>query len=400
MSTPLSQSDIVVPIPYGRQEITEQDIEAVREVLLSDFLTQGPKVREFELAFAEYVGAKYAVAVSNGTAALHISTLALGVNELSRVITTPITFAASANCVLYCGGQVEFADIHPATALIDVAHIRRLLGSKPKGYYQGIVPVDFCGLPVDMESLSTLAKEYGLWIIEDACHAPGASFTDSKGNVHKCGANAFSDITVFSFHPVKHIATGEGGMITTNNPELYEKLLKLRTHGITRETFQLTKVDGPWYYEMQELGFNYRIPDMLCALGLSQLSQAERRLKRRIEIARRYDQAFQSVANIQPLSNVAELEKKGIKHAYHLYVIKVPNRKDLYEKLRKDNIYAQVHYIPVHKMPYYQSIGFANVSCPEAEKYYDQCLSLPMYPSLTDAQQDYVINSVLTNIKS
>jgi UDP-4-amino-4,6-dideoxy-N-acetyl-beta-L-altrosamine transaminase len=385
------------PIPYGRQDITADDIRAVTEVLQSDFLTQGPKVAEFEEAFSRYVDAKYSIAVSNGTAALHLAALALGVNEKSRVITTPITFAASANCILYCGGKVEFADIDPETGLIDINDVIRMVESKPRGYYQGIIPVDFAGYPVDAEKFNQVARKHGLWIIEDACHAPGGYFTDSKGKIVKCGSNVYSDLSIFSFHPVKHIATGEGGMITTNDERLYKQLVKLRTHGITKNPGELSRNEGAWYYEMQDLGFNYRIPDMLCALGLSQLSKASERLERRIQIAKTYDKAFKGHPAIELLS-LREYDK-GIQHAFHLYVIKTPKRLQLYNDLRRLNIFTQVHYIPVHKMPYYQHSGFEAVQCPKAEAYYEQCLSLPMYPTLTKEQQQYVIDSILNSLK-
>ena len=384
------------PIPYGRQHITQADIDAVVETLQSNFLTQGPKVLEFEQKFAEYVGAKYAVAVANGTAALHLCALALGVNEDSRVITTPITFAASANCVRYCGGTVEFADIDPETGLLNLDKVRQKLESQPKGYYSGLIPVDFAGLPVNLEEFRKLADEYGLWIIEDACHAPGGYFLDSKGKKQMCGNGNYADLAIFSFHPVKHIATGEGGMITTNNPELYEKLLILRTHGITRDPAKMHENHGGWYMEMQELGYNYRMPDMLTALGISQLKRADEGLQRRQEIAKRYDSAFQNSKDIKILNPAAYVEENSEKvyHAYHLYVIQVEKRKDLYDFLRTKNIFAQVHYIPVHLMPYYRDLGFKKDDFPLAEAYYEMCLSLPMYPSLTDEEQDYVIASV------
>lgn len=384
------------PIPYGRQHITPEDIEAVVQTLQSDFLTQGPKVAEFEQKFAAYVGAKYAVAVANGTAALHLCALALEVNETSRVITTPITFAASANCVRYCGGQVEFADIDPETALLDIEKVRRKLESQPKGYYAGLIPVDFAGMPVDLEAFRKLADEYGLWIIEDACHAPGGSFTDSTGKVQKCGNGKFADLAIFSFHPVKHIATGEGGMITTNRQDLFEKLLTLRTHGITRDPEKLHEHHGGWYYEMQELGYNYRMPDMLTALGISQLQRADEGLNKRQEIARRYDQAFKDLSNLKILNPAAYQPENspGVQHAFHLYVIQVEKRKELYDFLRSRNIFAQVHYIPVHRMPYYQNLGFQKDDFPLAEAYYEMCLSLPMFPSLTGDEQQYVISSV------
>lgn len=377
-------------IPYGRQDITEIDLEAVREVLVGDYLTTGPKVKEFEEKFASYIGSDYAVAVANGTAALHLCALALEVNEKSKVITTPITFSASANCVLYCGGSVEFCDIDPETILLDINKVKALIESKPKGTYEGIIPVDFAGYPVNMEAFRKLADEHGLWIIEDACHAPGGWFEDSNGVQQMCGKGTYADLAIFSFHPVKHIACGEGGMITTNNEELYHNLLQLRSHGmIYQGNPKLNKNDGGWYMEMQALGYNYRIPDILCALGISQLSKAEKGLKRRRAIAKKYDEAFANT-NVETI-----LPPKSTGHAYHLYVIKVENRKGLYDYLRAHQIYAQIHYIPVHTMPYYQSLENKVGMFPLAEKYYEQCISIPMYPTLTDEEQDFVIEKVL-----
>jgi UDP-4-amino-4,6-dideoxy-N-acetyl-beta-L-altrosamine transaminase len=384
------------PIPYGRQHITEADIAAVVDTLQSDYLTQGPRVEEFEQAFAEYIGVKFAVAVSNGTAALHLSALALGVNEASRVITSPITFVASANCVRYCGGTVEFADIDPDTALLDLGKVRQQVESKPKGYYSGIIPVNFAGNPVHLEEFRKLADEHGLWLLEDAAHSPGGYFLDSKGNRQHCGNGQYADLSIFSFHPVKHIATGEGGMITTNNEALYKKLLKLRTHGITKDPEEMQENHGGWYMEMQELGYNYRIPDMLCALGLSQLQRAETGLARRKGIAKIYDAAFSNLEGVELLrTNAAAIGTEGeTGHAYHLYVIRVQDRKGLYDYLRRHAIFAQVHYIPAHTMPYYRSLGYAAGDFPEAERYYSECLSLPMYPSLTQEEQEYVIEKV------
>lgn len=380
-------------IPYGRQNITQQDIDAVIDALKSDFLTQGPRILDFEQRFANYVNSKYAVAVANGTAALHLAAMALGVNNKSKVITTPITFAASANCIRYCGGEVVFADIDPKTALLDINKVRSLLKASPKGTYQGIIPVDFAGYPVDLEAFKELANEYGLWIIEDACHAPGGYFEDSKGVKQHCGNGAFADLAVFSFHPVKHIACGEGGMITTNSKELYEKLLVLRTHGISRDPKQMIENHGGWYYEMIELGYNYRLTDMQCALGISQLSQADSGIARRKQIADRYDKAFSDSQAIAILPN------NKSSHAYHLYIIEVANRKQLYDFLKEKGIYAQIHYVPVHTMPYYKSLGYKNGDFPMAEAYYQRCISLPMYPSLSDSEQNYVIESVLNFLK-
>ncbi len=380
---------MIQPIPYGRQNITDEDIQAVTEVLRGEYLTQGPKIAELESAFAAYTGAQYAVAISNGTAALHLCAMALGVQEGTRVITTPITFAASANCVRYCGGEVWFADIDPDTFTLSLEKTRALLESKPKGFFSGIIPVDFAGLPVNLEDFRALADEFGCWIIEDACHAPGGSFTNSAGESISCGSGTYADLAIFSFHPVKHIAAGEGGMITTNNESLYKHLLRLRTHGITREADLLTENHGGWYYEMQELGYNYRITDFQAALALSQLKRADAGLKRRQEIADRYTEAFAKAGIAAPLVN------EGSQHAWHLYVIQIGNRKALYDFLRTQNIFCQVHYIPVHLMPYYRQFGWNKGDFPLSESYYEQCLSLPMYPALTNEQQDFVIQSIL-----
>ncbi|MFV0482761.1 MAG: UDP-4-amino-4,6-dideoxy-N-acetyl-beta-L-altrosamine transaminase [Bacteroidales bacterium] len=378
----------MTPIPYGRQNITQDDIDAVVNVLKSDFLTQGPTIHEFEKAFAEYVGCKYAVAVSNGTTALHLAALALGVKNGDKVITTPNTFAASANCVRYCGGEVVFADINTDNYCLDIDKVRELLESSPRGTYKGIIPVDFAGYAVNMEEFRKLADEYDLWIIEDACHSPGGFFVDSKSVKQLCGNGKFADISVFSFHPVKHIACGEGGMITTDNKDLYDKLMLLRTHGITKDENLLEENHGGWYYEMQDLGYNYRLTDFQAALGISQLSRADEGLTRRREIAETYYDAFKDIPQIRRQSGVVD------GHAYHLYIIESDNRKELYEHLRNNNIFAQVHYIPVHSMPYYKSLGWKNGDFPVAEEYYSQCLSLPMYPSLTPEEQEYVIQKV------
>lgn len=381
-------------IPYGRQHITDEDIAAVVATLKSDFLTQGPQIEAFEKAFAQVIGSKYAVALSNGTAALHLCAMALGVNENSKVITTPITFAASANCVRYCGGEVVFADIDPKTALIDIDSVRKLLEASPKGTYHGIIPVDFAGYPVNLEAFRKLADEYGLFIIEDSCHSPGGYFTDSQGVKQNCGNGNFADLAIFSFHPVKHIACGEGGMITTNNEVLYKKLLQLRTHGITKDPALMHENHGGWYYEMQTLGYNYRLPDMNAALGLSQLQRFDEGLARRRFIAKKYDEAFVGT-NIKTIS-----APENFGHGYHLYVIQVENRKELYDFLRSKNIFSQVHYIPVHTLPYYQSMGYKKGAYPNAEEYYAHCLSIPMYPSMTDQEQEYVIEQILSFCQS
>ncbi len=373
-------------IPYGRQDIREEDISAVIEVLKSDFLTQGPKVKEFEDAFAKYIGSKYAVAVSNGTAALHLSTMALGVKTGETVITTPITFVASANSVLYCGGEIEFADIDPKTLCLDPNKVEDLIKKNPEKY-SGIIPVDFAGLPVKMDDFKSIAEKYNLWIIEDACHAPGAKFKNSKGLWNASGDSIYADLSVFSFHPVKHIACGEGGMITTNSPELYKKLLLLRTHGITKDPNEMQHSDGGWYYEMQDLGYNYRIPDMLCALGTSQLKRANESLARRQDIAHKYQKELAGLPIELPILN------SDLEHAYHLFIIQSNERKNLYDFLKSKDIYPQVHYIPVHQQPYYVQ-RYGKQEFQNADNFYQRCLSLPMYHSMTVKEQDYVIASI------
>lgn len=390
-------------IPYGRQCITDEDIIAVKETLLSDYLTQGPKIAEFEREFARYVGTRYAVAVCNGTAALHLCTMALNVGKGNKVITTPITFVASANCVRYCGGEVVFADIDPDSYLIDADWVESLLKSAPKDTYKGIIPVDFGGRAVNMEALRKLADEYGLWIIEDACHAPGGYFIDSTQKKQLCGNGNYADLSVFSFHPVKHIACGEGGMITTNNEVLYRKLMLYRTHGISRgdafypyfndirfaNSGEVDEAEYPgWYMEMQELGYNYRLTDFQAALGISQLKRADEGLKRRREIARIYDTAFRGKDYILRQSGVVE------GHAYHLYVIEVKDRLGLYNYLRKKKIFTQIHYIPAHLMPYYRQFGYKEGDLPIAENYYKHCISLPMFPTLTEEEQQFVIDKI------
>lgn len=375
-------------IPYGKQEITQEDIDAVVEALSSDFLTQGPRISQFENAFAEYVGSRFAVAVANGTAALHLAAIALGVDRTSRVITTPITFAASANCILYCGGTVEFCDIDSMSYLMDLTKLEAILESKPAGYYHGVIPVSFAGYPIDLERLNSLARKYNLWIIEDACHSPGAYFLDSQSERRYCGDGSFADLTVFSFHPVKHIATGEGGMITTNNESLYEKLLMLRTHGITKKPSLLNENHGGWYYEMQSLGYNYRLTDIQAALGVSQLTKADKGLQKRREIAKAYTHALEDLPIVLPDA------PDNIGHAWHLYVIQVENRLEFYDYLHQQGIKVQVHYVPVHTMPFYKQLGWKKGDFPVAEAYYEKCISLPMYPTLADEDIEYIIQKV------
>lgn len=372
-------------IPYGTQWIEEEDIQAVVETLRSDYLTTGPKVREFEESVAAYTGADYAVAVANGTAALHIACLAAGIGPGDEVITTPITFAASANCVLYCGATPVFADIDPVTYNISPAAIREKLTKRTKA----IIPVHFTGQPCEMNEIREIAKEYGLIVIEDAAHALGADYRGQR-------IGGISEMTCFSFHPVKHITTGEGGMVTTNDKALYDKLLLYRTHGITRSPELLEREEGGWYYEQQALGYNYRITDIQCALGVSQMKRLDGFVERRREIAARYTEAFSAVPGI-----TVPAQAKFCNSSWHLYVIQVEKerRREIFESLQAAEIGVNVHYIPVYKHPYYQKHGYASVFCENAEELYGGLISLPMYPKLTKEQQEYVIEKVIEAVK-
>ena len=377
-------------IPYGHQCITDEDVKVVIEALKSDYMTQGPLIGQFEKNFAEYIGSKYACVVSNGTAALHLCAMALDIKPGDKVITTPITFVASANGFRYLGAEIVFCDIDPKNYCLDLNKLEALLKASPKGTYKAVVPVDFAGYPIDEERLRKLADEYGFAIVVDACHAPGGSFIDSKGEKQMVGNCKYADLTCFSFHPVKHIATGEGGAVTTNNKQLYDKAALYRTHGITKDPALLEKNDGGWYYEMQELGYNYRITEMQAALGISQLKRLDWSIERRNEIARKYDEAFAGTIVKTPF------RAENITHAFHLYIIQVPaeERKGLYDFLRANKIFSQVLYIPAHTMPYYRQFGWKEGDMPVAEEYYKHCLALPMFPSLTDEEQDWVIAKV------
>lgn len=371
-------------IPYARQTIDEKDVKAVVDTLRSDFLTTGPKVKEFEEEFAHFVHAKYAVAVSNGTAALHLACLAAGLTKDEELITTPMTFAASANCALYCGGKPVFIDIKEENGLIDEDLIEKKITSRTKI----IIPVHLGGLPCNMKKIRAIAKKYKLIVIEDACHALGSKYMRTK-----IGDCTYSDMSVFSFHPVKHITTGEGGMITTNSRKFYEKLLLLRSHGITRNPDELQNINSePWFYEMQELGFNYRLTDIQCALGISQLSKIKEFITRRITIAKAYDKAFAKIKGIETIKT-----PEGDKNAYHLYIIKVKDGKtrlDLFNFLKDEGILCQVHYIPVYWHPYYQRLGYKKGICPKAEKFYEKIISIPMYFGLKEGEQNKVIKTI------
>ena len=368
-------------IPYGRQTIEEDDIQAVIDVLRSDFLTTGPKIQEFEKSVADYVGAKYAVAISNGTSALHAACFAAGIGEGDEVITTPITFAASANCVLYCGGIPVFADVNPKTYNIDPEDIERKITEKTKA----IIPVHLAGQPCDMDAIHEIAKRHHLIVIEDGAHALGSEY---KGK--KVGALS-SDMTTFSFHPVKPITTGEGGMIVTDNKEYYEKLLLFRSHGITRDADKMTRNDGAWFYQQFDLGYNYRITDIQCALGCSQMKKLDRFLAKRRELVAHYNEVLAGEPDL-----VVPYQLPETNSGWHLYIIQVKNgkRKEVFDALRKAGISVNVHYIPVYMHPYYQTHGYRDIHCRNAEDLYENIISLPLYPMLTRKNQDYVIKTL------
>lgn len=375
-------------IPYGKQDILKADLEAVLEVLKSDFLTQGPKVPQFEELLSKTTYAQYATAVNSATSALHIACLALQVNSNDIVWTVPNTFVASANCARYCGAQVDFVDIDPNTSNISISCLRKKLHEAKKSgkLPKVLIPVHLAGEPCDMSSIKKLSDEFGFKIIEDASHAIGGRYRNKP-----IGSCEFSDITVFSFHPVKIVTTGEGGAALTNCREIDERLKLLRSHGITREKSTMeSNCNAAWYYEQVELGFNYRMTDIQAALGLSQLSRLDQYIKQRHEIAAVYDQAF-SYSQIQ-------IPKRALDNlsALHLYIIQVDEVKHnwVFHSLREKNIAVNLHYIPVHTQPYYKSLGFKWGDFPNAENYYKKAISLPMYPTLELKQQEYVIDTV------
>jgi perosamine synthetase len=379
-------------IPYGKQQVDDEDIAAVAAALKLPMLTQGPLVEEFEERLAETVGAKYAVAVNSGTAALHAAYFAAGIRMGTAVLTSPITFVASANASLYLGGSVEFVDVDADLPIMtpDFA------SASERSDIRAIVPVHFGGHVCDMEGLSSLARSRQWYLIEDAAHALGARYRTSDKSEWAVGACAHSDMCCFSFHPVKHITTGEGGAVTTNDETLYRKMKLFRNHGLTREPAELEASDGPWYYEQHALGFNYRITDFQSALGISQLSRLGRFVERRRVIADRYDSAFSSSAEVTPLR-----APDWSHSSYHLYVIRVPaaKRLNLFHALRDSGINVNVHYIPVYHQPYYRDRGFSSYRLSNAERYYAEAITIPMYPGLSDAELDLVSSAVLDNLR-
>lgn len=379
-------------IPYGRQDISEDDIQSVVEVLRSDRLTQGPVIDRFEKAVADYCGARYAVAVANGTAALHLAALAAGFGPGDEVITSPITFVASANCIAYTGARPVFADIDPLTYCIDPQQIRQRLTPATRG----VIPVHFTGQPCDMSAIGTLARDHGLMVIEDAAHAIGASY-DAAGKTYRVGCCAHSDMTIFSFHAVKHITTGEGGIITTNSAELHNRLCLLRSHGITKDTRQLSCDGGPWYYEQQALGLNYRITDLQCALGLSQLKRLDEFVTRRRLIAATYNEAFAGCEEL-----ILPIQRDEADSSWHLYMLafRTLSRRRVFERLWEKGLGVNVHYIPVHLQPYYrQNFGTAEGDFPRAEDFYARVITIPIFPAMTDNDVSYVIETTLDTVR-
>lgn len=373
------------PLSYGRHCIDEEDIQAVSEVLRGDFLTCGPKIHELEEKLCQITGAKYCVAVSNGTAALHIAAMAAGIREGDEVITSSITFAASANCTLYCGGRPVFADINPKTYNIDPESVKKLITPRTKA----VAAVDFTGQAVELDKLRAICKEHNLILIEDAAHSIGTKYNGQP-------IGSIADMTTFSFHPVKTVTAGEGGAVTTNSKELYDKLVLYHAHGITRNIQQMVHpTTDPWYNEQITLGYNYRMTDFQAALLLSQLEKLEKFSNRRKEIVARYNEAFSQIPQLQVQEEIPESDTTR-----HLYILRFHSemmnctRREFFDALHAENIYSQVHYLPVYWHAYYESLGYEKGLCPNAEKYYSEVCSLPLYYSLTDSDVDDVIHAV------
>lgn len=394
-------------LPYGRQSIDERDVAAVADQMRKDWITQGPRIAEFEEALCELTGARYAVAVSSGTASLHLAALAAGIGRGDVGVTSAITFLASANSMAFAGAEARFADVDPRTGLIDTSHLEKVCdelaarGNPP----QMIIPVDLAGNPADLPAIRRIADRHGAVVVEDAAHSLGATYT-YEGRKFRCGSCAHAEMSILSFHPVKHITTGEGGAVLTNDPKLYGRLKLLRNHGMRRDR-TLRENHGPWYYEQVDLGFNYRITDIQCALGLSQLKRFGKFLRRRRELAARYDQALRDESLAQYYEPIPELP--GARSAYHLYVVRLvrrpgetlkgvaARRRSLFEHLVRQGIQPQVHYIPVPRQPWHrQTTGVDPASFPGAEEYYAGCLSVPLFPAMENEHVDRVVTELLT----
>lgn len=380
------------PIPYGRQDISQADIDAVVAVMKSDFLTQGPVVNSFEKFVSNYCGVRYGVAVNSATSALHIACLALGVGKGDFVWTSPISFVASANCAIYCNASIDFVDIDPDTLNISIEQLKKklVLAEKNGVLPKVLIPVHLAGQSCDMASIKKLSNQYGFKIIEDASHAIGGKYKDVP-----IGSCSYSDICVFSFHPVKIITTCEGGMAMTNDEAIASKMLRFRSHGITRDAKEMTHLpDGPWYYQQIELGFNYRMPDIQAALGLSQMTRLDEFVERRHALAKSYNKLFENIkikTQIQTIDNYS---------SFHLYIIRLPqntfnfNRASLFERLRANGIGVNIHYIPIYRHPFYECKGFKFNDFPESEKYYSEAITLPIYPAMTENQQIEIFNVI------
>jgi UDP-4-amino-4,6-dideoxy-N-acetyl-beta-L-altrosamine transaminase len=378
-----------VPIPYGHQCIGDDDIEAVVKVLRGDWLTQGPSVSDFEGALSRTLGASHALAMNSGTAVLHAGMAALGITEGDVVVVPPITFVASANAALYCGADVAFVDVEADTGLISVEALGAFLRSDPRrAKVRAVVAVHYAGMPCDVGGLAALCAQNGIALIEDACHAPGATWTDSAQTTHTIGDGSVSAFTALSFHPVKHVTTAEGGALLTNDAALADRAAVFRSHGITKRNDLLHEHDGPWYYEQQALGFNYRMPDVLAALGTSQLTKHRGWLERRREVARVYREQLAGISTLE-----LQGERAGRNHAYHLFPVLVQNRAAVFDELVRRGIRPQVHYIPVHRQPYYRA-RYGDISMPAAESWYARELSIPMFQGITDDQVAYVCDTV------